>query len=159
MSTSLVPFAAHPSQEQQIRSLQQELYARNRQLNEAKDALRTERQKTAAIERGVQELRSVLNPLYSALQHVFGEIDAMGVEGSSSQTDPRKQAIWESWKAKLPSGEGRAIDALLLHGTMTTAQLRIHVGCASRTAQNIVAALKGKGLIVKNGAQISLKEL
>lgn len=149
-----------PDPQAQMRSLQQELYNRNRQLNEAEEALRQERAKTAAIESGVKQLRSVLSPLYQALQHVFGEIDVMGVgEGAAASADPRKQAIWESWKAKLPSGEGKAIDALLLHGTMTTAQLRIHVGCASRTAQNIVQALKSKGLIVKDGAQISLKEL
>ena len=132
------------------------------QLRQAQLDLQTERRKTATIEAGVRGLRQQLTPLYQALQSLFGDIDAMGVAESSSSTsgpDPRKQAIWESWKAKLPSGEGRAIDALLLHGTMTTAQLRIHVGCASRTAQNIVTALKSKGLIVKNGPHISLKEM
>lgn len=158
MSTSLIPFANHPSLDQQIKALQQELYTRNRQLEDAEEALRQERAKSHAIEHGVGELRTALNPLYQALQHVFGEIETMGVTETMG-SDPRKKAIWDSWKQKLPSGEGRAIDALLLHGSMTTAQLRIHVGCASRTAQNIVVALKSKGLIVKDGGQIKLKQL
>jgi hypothetical protein len=149
---------ALPDPRQQAESLQRELYQRNRQLNDAEEALRQERKKNAAVERGVAELRQVLTPLYRALGQVFGEIEAIGTEEVSS-ADPRKKAIWDSWKQKLPSGEGRAIDALLLHGSMTTAQLRIHVGCASRTAQNIVVALKSKGLIVKDGGQIKLKEL
>ena len=139
-------------------ALRRDLFARNRQLAEAEEELRQERQKNAAVESGVQNLRAILGPLFNGLKQIYGEMDAMGPAGSGV-TDPRKSAIWESWKAKLPSGESKAIDALLLHGTMTTAQLRIHVGCASRTAQNIAAALKSKGLIVKNGAQISLKEL
>jgi hypothetical protein len=160
MSTSLIQFDGHPSMYLLIESLKRELYNANRQLNEATEALRMERQKTAAIERGVAELRSILSPLYGALQMVFGQVEAMGVTAAvSSESDPRKKAIWDSWKAKLPAGEGRAIDALLLHGAMTTSQLRIHVGCASRTAQNIVQALKSKGLIVKDGAQLRLKDL
>jgi hypothetical protein len=154
----MVPFS-FPSPQQQLESLQRELYARNRQLAEAEEALRQERAKNAAVESGVRDLRRVLSPLYQALGQVFGEMEGMGMVAATTSADPRKQAIWESWKAKLPSGEAKAIDALLLHGTMTTAQLRIHVGCASRTAQNIVTALKSKGLIVKNGHQISLKEL
>jgi hypothetical protein len=149
---------AVPNHQQQIESLQRELYARNRQLADAQEALRQEQNKSAAVARGVGELRQVLTPLYRALGQVFGEIDSMGTSEPSG-ADPRKSAIWESWKKKLPSGEGRAIDALLLHGSMTTGQLRIHVGCASRTAQNIVTALRSKGLITKDGAQIRLKEL
>ena len=150
-----------PDWRQKAEALQRDLYERNRQLNEAEESLRQERLKTAAVERGVTELRTVLTPLYQALQHIFGEIGTMGVNEVTitNDGDPRKKAIWDSWKAKLPSGESKAIDALLLHGTMTTGQLRIHVGCATRTAQNIVTALKSKGLINKNGPQISLKEL
>ncbi len=158
---SLSIMTALPNQQQQIESLQRELYKRNEQLSRAEDELRQERLKSAALERGVMELRNVLTPLYQGLAHIFGEIEGMSVGSSGvvSDADPRKKAIWDSWKAKLPSGEAKAIDALLLHGTMTTGQLRIHVGCATRTAQNIVTALKSKGLINKNGAQVSLKEL
>ena len=147
---------------QKAESLQRDLYQRNQQLTEAEEALRQERVRSAGLERGVAELRTVLTPLYQGLAHIFGEIGVMDTgnsSGSPVDADPRKKAIWDSWKAKLPSGESKAIDALLLHGTMTTGQLRIHVGCATRTAQNIVTALKSKGLINKNGAQVSLKEL
>jgi len=152
---------ALPNPQQQIDSLQRELYARNRQLAEAQEALRQEQNKNAGVAQGVKELRLVLLPLYRALGQIFGEIESIGASAQepSATSDPRTKAIWDSWKQKLPAGEGRAIDALLLHGSMTTAQLRIHVGCASRTAQNIVVALKSKGLITKEGGQIRLKEL
>lgn len=71
----------------------------------------------------------------------------------------KKSAVWESWKQKLPSGEAKAIDALLLHGSLTTAQLRIHIGCATRTALNIASSLKSKGLVTKENGKLSLKEL
>lgn len=130
------------------------------QLREAREELAHERRKNGASEAGVAKLRKVLTPLYTALQHIFGEIDGMGVEEQGDQPVPvGKSAVWESWKSKLPSGEARAIDALLLHGSLTVAQLRIHVGCASRTAQNIAVSLKGKGLVTRENGKITLKEI
>lgn len=146
-----------PNPQQQIESIQRELFNRNRQLAEAEEALRQERQKNAVIEQGVIELRQVLTPLYSALQHIFGEVTAMGIGEMASS--PKASAVWESWKQKLSSAEGKAIDALLLHGEMTVPQLRIHIGCATRTAQNVASALSGKGLAVRQGGKIRLKEL
>jgi hypothetical protein len=146
-----------PNPQQQVESLQRELYQRNRQLNEAEEALRQEKAKTLAMERGVQQLRDILGPLFGGLKLIFGEIDAMGV--GETIASPKTSAVWESWKQKLSPAEGRAIDALLLHGEMTVPQLRIHIGCATRTAQNIASSLSGKGLAVRMGGKIRLKEL
>lgn len=152
--------SALPDPQEQFRSLQQELFNRNRQLHEMEMRARNAEEKVRALESGLIQLRQVLTPLHNALNMVFGEIEAAGVSGAApAQADSRVSAIWESWKSKLPSGQAKAIDALLLHGSMTTAQLRIHIGCATRTAINIVAALKSKGLIVKNGAVASLKQM
>lgn len=112
---------------------------------------------------GMRRLRSSLTPLYDSLRLLFGDMEMMGVQ-DSAPTAPggqpaAKSAVWESWKAKLPSGEAKAIDALLLHGKLNTPQVRIHVGCATRTAQNIVTALKSKGLIEGDGKGWSLKPL
>lgn len=156
--SSLAIVNALPDPRQQIESLQRELYARNRQLADAEEELRRERAKNAAVEQGVSELRQVLTPLYSALQHVFGVTEGIG--GSEAPAaSPRASAVWESWKAKLSSAEGRAIDALLLHGEMTVPQLRIHIGCATRTSQNVASSLSSKGLAIRQGGKIKLKEL
>src|ERR1700733_2294560 len=140
---------ALPDREAQFRSLQQELLNRNRQLNEAEEALRQEKQKNATIEAGVQQLRTVLSPLFQALQLVFGEIDAMGVGGSTA-VEPQKKAIWEDWKNKLDPQCAKAIDALLIHGEMNQTQLRLHVKCAKGSVAGIVFRLNRAGLINKN---------
>ena len=160
---SLSILTSLPDQQAQLRSLQQELFNRNRQLAETEEALRQEKQKTAAIESGVQQLRTVLSPLYQALQMVFGEIEAMGVSAinnsSPSSMDPRKAAVWEDWKRKMPGVPARFIDALMLHGELTQTQLRIHAKCAVGSVAGVVSQLYKAGLINKNGGRISLKEL
>jgi hypothetical protein len=141
-------------------SLRNRLNDATRKLSETEELLRQERFKMAQIERGVQELRLVLSPLYQALQHVFGEIDTIGVSGSSSSDmDPRKAAIWQSWKQKMPGIPAKFIDALLLHGALTQSQLRLHAQCAMGSVAGVVSQLYKAGLINKNGGKISLKEL
>lgn len=151
---------ALPDRDAQFRSLQQELFARNRQLEDSERALREERQKNAALESGLANLRQVLGPLYGGLRLIFGEMDAMGVGSSSaSSVDPRVQAAWDNWKQKLGGTAARFIDALLLHGEMTQTQLRIAVGCAKGTVPGVVCNLNKAGLLNKNGGKISLKQL
>ena len=164
--SSLSILAPLPDWRQKAEALQRELYERNRQINEAEEALRQERQKTAAVERGVTELRTVLNPLYQALQHIYGEIGAMGVNESAA-TGPvaptgRVMAAWESWKQKLGANSAAAkiIDILMLHGELTHTQLRIHIGTSRmQTVYDAVSKLNKAALLNKNGDKFSLKEL
>jgi chromosome segregation ATPase len=151
-----------PDPRQQLETLQRELYARNRQLAEAEEALRQEKLKSAALERGVAELRSVLIPLYQGLQHIFGQIEATGVGEQASQSSssaPKNSAAWEQWKQRLGGATARAIDALMVHGEMNQTQLRIILGCATRTVTNVVTALNQAKLIDKRDGKIRLKEL
>lgn len=76
-----------PSHDQQLRSVQQELLQRNKQLNAAEERitelegeLARERTKSRQIERGAGQLRAVLAPLHHAISMVFGELDTMGIE-------------------------------------------------------------------------------
>ena len=124
------------------------------QLRQAREELATERTKGSGVEEGVAQLRQALAPLKEGLDRIFGILPEVHHSPAS-----KTSAVWEDWKRKLPSGEGRAIDALLLHGKLKTDQIRIHVGCATRTATNIVSSLKSKGLVVKDGSYYSLKEL
>jgi hypothetical protein len=140
------PVDRTPELQTRIRSLEQELIQ--------------ERAKTAQMERGVQEIRDILTPLYRALRMLFGEMDAMPMSGTSGgAVAPGKKAIWESWKQKLGGQAAKAIDVLMMHGEMNRTQLRIHVGCATRTVTDIIYKLNQAGLINKNGGKISLKEL
>src|SRR5580704_4819270 len=86
----LTPGRSHESAAQEIEGLKRELYTRNRQLNEAEEELRKERQKTAAMEKGVATLRVQLRPLHQALLMVFGEIDSMDV---GVDAKPKNSAI------------------------------------------------------------------
>ena len=148
-----------PDLGQKIKDLQNELFQRNMQLNKAEEELKKERAKSYAIERGVTELRAVLSPLYQALQHVFGEIDTMGIGGTAAASTPKNKEVWENWKQKLGGNTAKAIDVLLFHGSMNRTQLRIQLGCATGTVVNVVTALNKAGLINKNGNKISLKDL
>jgi hypothetical protein len=150
---------AIPTLQSQVESLQRELYLANQQLQKAEEALRQERQKNAGIESGVRELRKVLNPLYQALLHIYGEIEGIGVEETAVAPAFKNNAVWENWKQKLGGLTAKAIDALLLHGAMNQTQLRIVLSCASRSVTNVVSALNKAGLINKSGGKISLKEL
>jgi hypothetical protein len=144
-----------------IKKLERQLEERNRQLEEAQDDLRAERSKNAQGAAAVAELRRQLSPLYNGLRAVFGEMDALGVaEGTSGHVEPRKAAVWEAWKTKLPGIPAKMIDALLVHGALNQTQLRIHAQCARSSVPNAVMALNRAGLINKSGdGKISLKEL
>lgn len=155
MGLSLLSSASDPRQ--QLESLQRELYNRNRELAEVQEALRQERAKNAATERGAQQLREILSPMFNGLKMVFGEMEGIGI--SSTVPDSRVTAVWNDWKQKLGGHTAKAIDVLLLHGSMNRTQLRLHLRCATGTVVNVVAALNKAGLINKNGDQVSLKEL
>jgi hypothetical protein len=117
-------------------------------------------ERAAMVEGGVSRLRSALTPLYQALQQIYGDIDAMEINPESgSGMDPRKAAVWEDWKRKMPGIPARFIEALMLHGELTQTQLRLHAKCAQGSVAGVVSQLWKAGLINKNGGKISLKEL
>jgi len=151
-----------PDPLKRVHQLQQEIDDLRNQLEDAQDDLRKERQKTATMERWVSRLREALTPVYSGLQMIFGEIEATGVQGemaSASGLDPRKAAVWEDWKRKMPGIPARFIDALMLHGELSQTQLRLHAKCAQGSVAGVVSQLWKAGLINKNGGKISLKQL
>lgn len=157
-----------PDPQSQLRSLQQELFNRNRQLQESEarvaeleGELAREKAKARQVERGAQQLRSVLTPLYRALGSVFGELDAMGVEENPADAPAQtaKSAVWDSWKQKLGGKVAQAIDVLALHGEMNAKQLRLHLQCGNDYVYQVVSKLNTNGLINKNGGKISLKQL
>lgn len=112
-------------------------------------------------------LRRQLGPLYRALQAVFGELDAAGIEepilrpGGQASTDqaPKNTAVWEDWKRKLPPACGKIIDALLTHGALNQVQIKVAARLGTSTVSDAVYKLNKAGLIDKDGGRVSLKAL
>lgn len=124
--------------------------------------LRTERTKNAGIDRAVQKIRDSLGPFYNGMRLLFGEMDAIGTsdsEPSLADVDPRKSAVWEDWKRKMPGTPALFINALMIHGELTQTQLRLHAKCAAGSVAGVVSKLWKAGLISKNGGRISLKDV
>lgn len=114
--------------------------------------------------RALGALRKQLAPLYRALQAVFGELDAAGMDEmpiESSGREPRVSQVWESWKSKLggDTAPARVIDALLQHGELNVAQLKVAAKMANQTVYDSIHRLNKLGLINKNGGRYSLKQL
>lgn len=121
-----------------------------------REAAQARRETAAAL----AALRRQLSPLYKALQAVFGELDAAGVDESDAPTQQgQTSAVWESWKARLPGGPAKIIDALLVHREMNTQQLAIATGVHRNSIPAMIYKLNKAGVINKNGGRFSLKTL
>jgi hypothetical protein len=140
-----------------IERLQEE----NRVLRESLD---TERQKNRQIAFAADHLRQQLRPLHLALRAVFGELDAIPISDSragppGAALDSRVVSVWESWQKKLPGLPAKFIGALLEHGQMNPAQLRVAMQCRKNGVYETATKLNKLGLLDKNGSMYSLKEL
>jgi len=138
--------------EDEIAQLRRDVADRDRQLAVAR----------RASEAGVKNLRRQLQPLYTALQQVFGEIDALidSEEPTSVAPDARVKAIWESWKQRLGPTCAKMIDALLLQPDMTNRQIATAIGTGRiQTVYDGVAKMNKNSLLIKNGDRYSLRKL
>lgn len=163
MSTSL---ALNPGPQPQpdhrdriIASLERENAELKGQLSAARAEAESVRHQS---DRAVANLRKQLTPLFNALRSVFGEMDAIAPEQDTQQPSAmpdKKRAVWESWKQKLGGKKADFIQALLDHGEMTSAQLRVATRSGTRTVPQVIYQLNQIGLINKNGGKYSLKEL
>jgi hypothetical protein len=151
-----------PNAQDTIASLQRELHDRILRIRELEDELDKEKLRNRGVEVSAASLRTILTPLYNAIGGILGYTDAIDItmDGRSSKpASSEDDKVWESWKQKLGGKTAAAIDALRMHGPMTQAQLRIQLGCATRTVTNVVGALNKAALINKAGGKIALKEL
>jgi len=117
--------------------------------------------------RALSRLRTQLSPLYRALQSVFGDLDAAGVEDRPTAgapdvpgvSTPRTSAVWDAWKQRLPPAVGKVIDALLVHGELNQSQIKVAAQLGTSTVSDCIYKLNKAGLINKNGGRVSLKAL
>lgn len=163
---SLSVFNPLPDQTAKLRELTEENTRLRDQIDDLEGQLRKERRKGEGVEKGAEELRKILEPLYQGIGMIFGHIEAMGVSSSSSGTsaggvevNARTKAVWDNWKQKLGDGPAKIIDALLLHREMNTQQLAIATQYHRTTIPALIFKLNKAGLLNKNGGKFSLKEL
>lgn len=143
--------------------LRREIAGLERELQEAKDEATAAKQAAADSVQAIRALRKQLEPLYTALKMIFGEISRVEIEESGtarnfSTTGSTLSPKWEMLKAKLGQRESEFID-LLQHGPMTAAQLRAAARCDIKTAYRVVEKMQSSGFLSKNGGKWSLKEL
>lgn len=141
----------------------QELKHENVELRHRIERLELElRQAKLTNATAASNLRQLLEPLYHALQMVFGEIDVIIPEGSAKTAaapSERSTAVWEAWKSRLGTTPAKIIDALLTHRDLNTQQLAIATGLHRSTIPTAIYKLNKAGLINKNGGRFSLKEI
>jgi hypothetical protein len=147
------PQPAQDHRDRIIQSLEQDNRDLREQLRIAESAISTARNESG---RAVSEVKNILSPLYQSLCVLFG---VMNEVSSSAPINDKKRAIWESWKQKLPGKRAEFIQALLDHGEMTSAQLKVATHSGTSTVPQIIHELNKLGLIQKNGGRYSLKEL
>jgi transcriptional regulator with XRE-family HTH domain len=120
------------------------------------DLAAAQREKQHAV-RALTTLRQRLSPLYTALQLVFGDLDAAGVPETAAAVSgaspapvdgpPRKDAaIWASWKEKLGPSCARIIDVLLLHGDLNIQQIAMAAHMHRKTASNNIGIMDNRGI-------------
>lgn len=158
--------AADSAELQRLRAQVNQLTRERDDLRRQNDELRGELAKVGAP---VARLRQHLEPLYRALQGVWGDIEAAAPESATSPanasatawpTSGRSDAVWKAWKERLGSVVAKGIDALLIHGELNTQQLAIATGLNRNTVRTtVVFRLNKAGLINKNSGKFSLKNI
>lgn len=142
--------------EGEVDTRDQEIATLRRQLAQLNEALRLERNKTAAIEYGARKLKSATTPLYHALQHIHGEIDAMGFGDAGNQTQGNPK--WEDWKRRMPGRPAEVIELLQVNRDMSVQNLMTAMKAGKNTVYQIMSRLGQAGVTKCTGGRYSLKE-
>jgi hypothetical protein len=149
--------------ERPVRNLEREISALHAKLREAQAANDRLVEQADEAKRVLRPIRRQLEPFFNALQVLFGQLDAAGVESAPSANvgapTSRSAMVWEVWKKKLPGKPADIIQALLEHGEMSVAQIRVAAQCGQQTVYDVTTRLHRLGLINRNGGRYSLKEL
>jgi hypothetical protein len=135
-----------------IARLEDENARLRRELAEKDQEIRAVESQNAAA---VKNLRRALNPLYTALRQVYGEmdvIDPIDTEAPAPASSAKVEKVWADWKSKLPGSCGKVIDALLLHGPMNPTQIVVAAKVGTNTlygGTGVIARMNKAGLWTK----------
>jgi hypothetical protein len=136
----------------------EEISTLRRTLERTDEALRLERNKTAAIEHSLRELRHLTKPFYQLLQRIHGELDDVGIDAATPVGGGGSK--WDAIKQRNPGRIAQAIDTLLIQGALTTSQLAAAMRMnRSNCANNVVTKMRSMGLLDKTGDSYSLRPL
>ncbi len=143
--------------------LRREIAGLERELQDAKDEATTAKQASSDAIQAIRALRKQLEPLFTSMKMIFGEISRVDAQqaGGSPSPDAVFSGLspkWEMMKQKLGGRSAEFID-LLQHGEMNAAQLRAAAHCDIKTAYSVIKRMRDAGLLNKNGGKFSLKEL
>lgn len=117
------------------------------------------RDSAARNEAALRSLRVKLEPLYTSLQMVFGDLDVVpGEPPAVVGGAPASGDKWEGWKRKLGGKTAATIEALQSH-PMTRAQIRVATQSGWSTVDEVTAKLRGMGLVNKVDGKFCLVEL
>lgn len=150
--------------EHEVKSLRQRLANAEEESAALREQLSAEQRKNRTLERSVAEIRRQLGPLHNALRGLFGEIELLDIPTESAQpqtaADDRKTKLWQPWIDKFGDNlQGKMLRALLDHGPMTAAQLRVPMQCSQQSIYNAYDRLVKLGLVSSSGGKYHLKEL
>lgn len=127
------------------------------EIRELQDQLREARREIASAKRegaqALSNLRKLLKPWYQALQMIYGELDAAGVD----ETPAASVAAWDDWKRRLGPACAKVIDALLLGGEMSVKGIAIAAKMGQQTVYQATSKMGQAGILVRNGSKFSLK--
>lgn len=125
-----------------------------------------------AAKSSVEGLRDVLGPLRRAINAIYGEIAASGVNPEPSAiaspslgqvtngTDPRLHSLdkWDGIKKRLGGTEAELIDVLLTAGPRTNTQLKSLLKLAYSTVCALTLKMSNMGFITKSGDAYKLRD-
>lgn len=135
---------------------------RDESIRELRQQLRDAQRETVTAKReaarAMTELRRQLGPLYKALQMVFGELDAAGVDDAPAASGSSR-AQWDEWKTRLGQSCAKVIDALILGGEMTAKGIMASAKMGPNTVYQATSKMGQVGILTKNGGKFSLKKI
>lgn len=155
--TRLLEGEVVPDVDPEVERLRAELRRVERERDDARIEARRAREDA---DRALSQLRKQLNPLYRALQAVFGELDAAGVRDeapAAAGTSAPSTAKWDEWKSRLGQSCGKVIDALLLQDGLNVTALTIACKMGRQTVYDATSKMGRAGILVNNGGRYSLK--
>lgn len=150
--------SAGPEADESTR-LRREIVALEQELVAAKAEAKRLGQASLDAVHAVRAMRKQLEPLYTSLKILFGEISRVDAEGVSdgSPSTAGLSSKWEVLKKRLGSRQSEIID-ILQHGPMTTMQISAALHWDVRTTQKHISVMKVAGFLSKNGNQFALRD-
>lgn len=109
-------------------------------------------------QRVIVAIKKILGPLHEVLGVLFGEIEEIGGVDAHLDITP-VSGKWQLIGARVGGKQKQIIDLLLLQNQMSVKQMSKAMHCAYNTADSNARAMREAGLLEKNGAQYSLKNL